>query len=432
MKEKKYIDRLYQEKFRDFEAAPREAVWKSIAAKLKEEEKKPVVAPLWSRIAGVAAILVFLILIGDWFLPGQPGTTIANEETKAPAGLQTQEPQNSRISLIPSETETEAKAESEPIVQIEPHKTPALTPLQAESEVNRIAEVSALTIIAKNAILDPYGPVAGDELSRKENIIPQQKENLILQEIEEEESEIAASTPGNNFEISTHAAPIYYGNLGKGSFIDPRFNNNSNKGELTYSYGVNIAYNLNDKFRIRSGVNKVNMSYNTGGVAYQAVAGKTPVKNISLESGTTMTTVTGGVTSGRKPSGTTTKNDVGYLLPGELNQKMGYLEIPLELEYNLFANKFELNLIGGASTLFLAENEISLNSGTVSAEGRANNLKDISFSTNLGLGLDYNISDKFKLNLEPMLKYQVNTFENSNSDVRPYYFGIYSGFSYKF
>jgi hypothetical protein len=56
----------------------------------------------------------------------------------------------------------------------------------------------------------------------------------------------------------------------------------------------------------------------------------------------------------------------------------------------------------------------------------------VSFSANLGLGVDYNLSEKFKLNLEPMVKYQLKTFDTPTGDVQPYFFGVYTGFSYKF
>jgi hypothetical protein len=61
MEEKKHIDRLYQEKFKDFEATPREAVWNNISSRLQEKERKRKSAlPLWYRIAGVAAVLALL------------------------------------------------------------------------------------------------------------------------------------------------------------------------------------------------------------------------------------------------------------------------------------------------------------------------------------------------------------------------------------
>jgi hypothetical protein len=63
--------------------------------------------------------------------------------------------------------------------------------------------------------------------------------------------------------------------------------------------------------------------------------------------------------------------------------------------------------------------------------GEAHNLNNISFSTNIGMGIDYNISPRFQWNLEPIFKYQLNTFSNTPG-VKPYNFGIYSGFSFKF
>ncbi len=81
MKERKYIDRLYQEKFKDFEATPNDAVWRSISAKLQEKEQKKVfITPFWSRMAGIAAVLAIIFLIGDWIFPAQTGAAIANED----------------------------------------------------------------------------------------------------------------------------------------------------------------------------------------------------------------------------------------------------------------------------------------------------------------------------------------------------------------
>lgn len=430
MREKKYIDRLYQEKFRDFEATPRDAVWKSIAAKLQQEEKRrPVVAPLWSRLAGVAAIFAFLLLIGDWILPLQSGAAVANEDSKETRIPPSVSPLDTQIAVVPSVEEEE---DTEPVIASNVTRIPELF----EEEVI-LDRVTALELSSKNAIFDTYSPVAGAKL-QKETATPVrqiEKKSLFEAIAEQEELEIAATTPKTKFEVSTHAAPIYYGNLGKGNFLDPRFNNNSSEGEITYSYGINLSYNLNEKLKIRSGVNKVNMSYNTGGVTYQTVAGvagAAPLKSVSLETGTTVTKSAGDKMAGRQPTGGTLRNPAGFLTRGNLNQKMGFIEVPVELEYNLFARKFELNLIGGASTLFLDENQVSLHSSSISAEGRANNINDVSFSTNIGFGLDYNLSKKFKLNLEPMLKYQLNTFESPSEDSKPFYLGVYSGFSYKF
>ena len=116
-----------------------------------------------------------------------------------------------------------------------------------------------------------------------------------------------------------------------------------------------------------------------------------------------------------------------------LDQRLGFIEIPIEMEYNLLNTKFGMNLIGGFSTLLLDKNNVySVVDGERTLLGEATNLNDTSFSANFGLGLNYSISETFKLNLEPTFKYQLNTFNNTSGDFRPYFIGIYSGISFKF
>ena len=92
-----------------------------------------------------------------------------------------------------------------------------------------------------------------------------------------------------------------------------------------------------------------------------------------------------------------------------------------------------MNLIGGLSTLFLGNNDIAVEAGSFqSTLGEANNLTSVSFSTNVGLGFDYKLSKKFKFNVEPMFKYQLNPYTDSSVNFQPYYVGVYTGLSYKF
>ena len=55
MNEKKNIDRLFQEKFKDFEVAPNDAVWNRISESLPNKKKKRRVIPIWWQVGGVAA-----------------------------------------------------------------------------------------------------------------------------------------------------------------------------------------------------------------------------------------------------------------------------------------------------------------------------------------------------------------------------------------
>ena len=64
--------------------------------------------------------------------------------------------------------------------------------------------------------------------------------------------------------------------------------------------------------------------------------------------------------------------------------------------------------------------------------GEANNLNNMSYSTNLGIGLEYKLSKSLNFNFDPMFKYQLNAFSNDAGNFKPYILGIYSGLSYRF
>ena len=201
------------------------------------------------------------------------------------------------------------------------------------------------------------------------------------------------------------------------------------------SYGVQVSYALNNRLSVRTGVNNVDLSYSTGGI--EIGTGPVGVALRSVDYGGREIVVTafdkGALTNSNS------SNDFGAITPkstqgdARLIQNINYYEVPVELKYAVINTKLGVNLIGGVSTLFLGNNEISVKADNFnSVLGEANNLATVSFSTNIGLGLDYKLSKKFTFNIEPMFKYQLNPYTNSSVSFKPYYLGVYSGLSFKF
>ena len=91
-------------------------------------------------------------------------------------------------------------------------------------------------------------------------------------------------------------------------------------------------------------------------------------------------------------------------------------------------------MIGGVSTLFLESDEVSVIAGSFRNDNvsREQTVNDVSFSGNIGIGFDYKLSDQFKINMEPIFKYQFNGFRDNAQNFRPYYFGVYTGVSFRF
>jgi hypothetical protein len=103
------------------------------------------------------------------------------------------------------------------------------------------------------------------------------------------------------------------------------------------------------------------------------------------------------------------------------------------MSYQLVDKKFGLQIISGFRSLILNQNSVAVQSnGQVITIGEATNLNDIHFSGNVGFGVRYRFLKSFNANLNPMFKYQFNTFSNDSGNFKPYLFGLYTGISYTF
>ncbi len=242
---------------------------------------------------------------------------------------------------------------------------------------------------------------------------------------------------GGRWSVGPTLAPVYFNTLGEGSPIHPIFVANSKSGNTNLSYGLSVAYQINPRLSVRSGLHKVDFGYGTNEVLYEAsllaqdgqksnITYSDTGKNLVLISNNSDRSIVNGVES-LQPE-LTDLSIASTIQNGILAQQFGYLEVPTELEYALVDQKFGVNLIGGVSTLFLMDNSITLTTGNLVADvGKANNLNPINFSANAGIGLDYKFSKKLRFNIDPVFKYQLNTFSNSAGSFRPFSVGIYSG-----
>jgi hypothetical protein len=445
MKNRKHIDRLYQEKFKDFESTPPEAVWKNISARLQNKEQKRGILPLWYKIAGVAAVLALLInFSNDFFnnkskINNQAFEAVADDnfgEISIASSAYTQNMNRSSKVLKALMKETK-NLEANESSKAEYHRKNIKT-----NSFKNIPQAPNLIIVSKNSpdTLSNNNKLEPQIASIDQEIKPEiQLRDLPIpnSENKDEQAKITEITSSpKRVRISTTAAPIYYDSFGSGNTIDDQFENNEGRSEITISYGINFAYQISEKIRIRSGISKVDLSYNTRDIAFTAAVNPSALSGINYNGNIPNYRIENrSVRPFSNISASTEFNRASLASPtaGYLNQKLGFIEVPLEIEYVIIDKKIGLNIIGGGSTLFLDENIISLKSSDFSTNlGEGNNLNKVSFSTNIGIGLEYDISPQFQLNMEPIFKYQINTFNNGTGDVKPYYFGVYSGFSFKF
>ena len=258
----------------------------------------------------------------------------------------------------------------------------------------------------------------------------------------ETEEEIINADKSGRWSAGPNIAPVYYNALGEGSPVNSIFNENSKSGNTNLSYGLTVAYAINKKLSIRSGLNKVDYGYDTNGVGFSSTlqeASTEKIQNIDYTSTAKNIVVTS--QSGNFSSSPTSDSMFAFEISnasssqrdGTMAQQFDYLEVPLELDYALIDRKFGLNILGGISSLFLIDNSVTLTSGELTTEiGEANNVNSVNFSTNIGFGVNYKFTPKIRFNVEPVFKYQLNTFSDVSGDFRPFSIGVYSGLNFKF
>ena len=272
------------------------------------------------------------------------------------------------------------------------------------------------------------------EVEQKDSaVIAQTEENpldKILKEKEKEKEEIV-ETPYSKWGVRPTIAALFSGST-QGSPISAEFADNKKTYDSKFGLGIGVDYRLNKKIALRAGVSKIDMAYNTEGISFFTdlsgrLSNQRNMRNINRNSASENVIIQD------RPRSTLVEVALMGNETGVLKQQLGYIEVPMEMSYKIIDRKFGLHLITGLSTLFLNDNKISIISDGMTTEiGEANNLNKIHFSTNIGLGIKYNILKSLEASVEPMFKYQINTFSNDSGSFRPFVMGVYSGFSYKF
>jgi len=514
---KKNLDKLFQEKLKDFSEIPDDKVWQSIETSLDKKKRSRRVIPIWWKLGGVAAVLLLAVILINPFedkVVNTPTVTDVNSSTEKTSEEKktekTFENQNSNENQI---ADFEQKINSivngtttnQVVNPADSKNSLKSNTINNKSEQNRFKHQTSTTQVVNSGNLATKNASTKNETivsennfeksrtaeivesgaikSELEKNLPEEnrpsKANQFLNEIDDpskegiaqvdtdetpeiteeeskkksifdeiagqqEEEEAIAENTGSKWSAGPSVAPVYFDALGEGSPVHSIFVPNSKSGDLNLSYGLSVAYELNKKLSIRSGIHKVDYGYRTNDVEFSSSfenATSSQIDNIDYTATSVNLVVSSKVSSrvealNQNPFLNTTSQDVSAISAardGTLEQQFGYLEVPLELNYALVDKRFGINLIGGISSLFLVDNSVSLSSGELTTDvGEANNINSVNFSTNVGFGMNYKVTPNIRLNIEPVFKYQLNTFSETEGTFNPFSVGVYSGLSFQF
>ncbi|MFN3755861.1 MAG: hypothetical protein ACK4RM_02785 [Flavobacterium sp.] len=483
---RKHIDRVFQEKFKDFYVEPPLNSWAQIENKLNSEKGVIAKKSITSKKIILYVASLILIVSSLFLLKYRTTLSTSDEDTninfeniniknehslgkesndkpsgynsitvdeynntlkllKKPSNKQNQEiikhiktSPISSIILTINESETDYKETTldkknyslKPSMNILTLVNSNLQHNSNEGMAVRIVELTGINFnknifsehINQNftSISEDYANIVDEQLNDGDKLLIEEEEETTSFSFEEKEI--------NRWQLTPTIAPVYFSSLGEGSPIDERFIDSEKSFAVTNSVGVGVTYNLSRKISLRSGLHRLNLSYTTNDVVFFA----------DINSGSYST-----IDYDKERSPMFFDNAHNYNQPqdvnnvssntGNLEQNFSFLELPMELQYFLINKKFGVKAIGGISTFFLLNNSVNIVSNNLRTQvGIANNVNPVHFSTNIGLGFDYQFLKSFRASVEPMFKYQLNTFSNSSGNFRPYFIGVYSGISYQF
>ncbi len=470
----KNLDELFRSKLAGYEQEPPAYVLDNVLAGVAGARRKRKIV-FW-RIAGVAAALL-LAFVAGWQFNGDEVVTqksIVVQSTTPETDQSTGEDQKiapvetavkSAETLVAQATErTSVKTQNISAQNTPKNQTPTAT--LADSQITQATEEESLLLKPIKSLTKLLQPL----LSAPNQIIQSQQKQMaarseqvksIDQQIMEQNQQqlLVQNKEKGKWSIGAQVSPAY--NVSRSSHTQTYASNmisSSASNPVDLGGGVSVQFKKGKRWSLQSGVYYSGLGQSSGNSTFSnrnltasadfaTNVGKeyfnAPV-NIDASSSKMMMNSTAGVIEfSNVPSGMvlgtnledkTLVSNAVVVSDARFIQNFEYIEVPLYLRYTVLDSRFDIEMLGGFSTNLLVGNETYMESAVGrSLVGNTKDMENMNYSGTLGVGFKYGISRHLSLNVEPRVKYFLNSL-NSNSSVtyKPYTIGVFTGLSYEF
>lgn len=470
MKKDKNLDELFRSKLLNYEQEPPAYLLENILAGAAGARRKQKIV-FW-RIAGVAAALLLAFVAGWQF-------NSRNEIGSEPQVIVRQQsvPENA-IQTAPEIETLQATPENIQLAVVnEPAKSNEIsTKLIRKNSVSEETKLLAETLpVASNdetILPKPLKSLFGllkqelasaNSLQQKKTVDLKAKypEKSIDQQIIEHNRQLTMARSENTGKgrwlVGAQVSPEY--NVSRSSHSQVYASNmlSASSNPVDLGGGISVEFKKGKRWSLQSGVYYSGMGQSSGNSSYpnrnlvssdySTEHGKeyfnAPVNIDSKSSKMMMNSTAGVIEFSGVPSGIvlgtyledkSLASNAVVVSEARFIQNFEYIEIPLYLRYSILDSRFDVEMLGGFSSNVLVGNNTYMESNTgKSLVGSTQNMESLNYSGTLGIGLKYGLSKRFYLNVEPRVKYYLNSL-NTNSAVtyKPYTIGVFTGLSYEF
>jgi opacity protein-like surface antigen len=431
------IDLLFRNGLKDLEVLPPIEAWDKIYPVVRRRQR-PLI---YLRSAALIAVLVS---IGFMAYRWSQELTAIVQKPEIALGEESVKYQNNSITRLPSSTyvhEVPSKSAPENIAAIDKNDSTAGVEEDnfRQDAPNLVSDYNPLT--AEENMLLPLNVLPIAPLRKEAGFDNEDNMEILTNDIPK--SKI------NRWSIMAMASPTYYSSPVSGGDEISREINSFEQSQISYTGGVGFAYKINNKLSIQSGLYYSSIGQEVGGI--NSFGGFRPYDYTKGDHNFEVLTSNGLIYTDnadvflldRAGDRVLTRYTNDIFDPAKANlsyinnslyQNFSYLEMPLILRYKFIDKTIDFDVIGGLSYNLLINNSVhTMMDGTRYSVGKTAGLNQFMVSSSLGMGMEYNLSEKFSLNLEPTFRYYLNPFGlNSGIKTHPYSFGIFSGLSFKF
>ncbi len=262
--------------------------------------------------------------------------------------------------------------------------------------------------------------------------------------------EILTEKKSEKWSIAALVSPTYHTNFYPGNDQSTSRLGDDEQALFSYSGGVAFSYKINKRVSVQSGLYYSSFGQELSGITsfggFQDYDYSKSGRNFEVLTTNGLVYTNNAdifLLDSRSDTRLTTRYTKDYFDPAKANlryidnslrQNFSYLEVPVIVRYKLIDKTIDFNLVGGLSSNLLVNNSVyAAVEGGKYQVGKTEGLNLITFSSSLGMGMEYNISNNLSLNLEPTFRYYLNPVSQIlGLRIHPYSFGIYSGISYRF
>ena len=471
MKKDKNLDELFRSKLQDYEQEPPAYLLENILAGAANARQKRKM--IFWRVAGIAAAVLLAFVAGWQFnardeFGTEPQVIVSQQsatENAIEAAPETDaaQPVNESIQLV---------AVNEPAQSV---KVKAKTTVQnSNSEKNTV--LTEPSLVASNDKTSGMNPLKSlfrlldrESDGKPKNSLQERKgkagsqdwvEKTIDRQIMEHNRELAMAQDKprdkRRWMVGAQVSPAYSVDRSNHSQVyASNMINSSSENPVDMGGGLSVQYKVGKRLSLQSGVYYSGMgqssgnSSNTVGREYMFAdvnrGNEYFNANVSIDTKSSkllMNSAAGVIEFAGVPSGMvlgTNLEDKSFgsavvVSDASFIQNFEYIEIPLYVRYTILDSRFDVEMLGGfSSNVLVGNNTYMENSSGKSLIGSTKDMESLNYSGTFGIGLKYGLSKRIYLNVEPRVKYYLNSLNNNSAvTYKPYTVGVFTGLSYEF